>query len=81
MTYDRAKAAALARIAREDEVELIEWGVTPVLQYDPLSRNIRTDLPNGTFRTVDFDPWQVTTHDENDNVIASDWWASPTPRR
>ncbi len=40
----------------EDETELVEWGVTPVLRYDALGRLIRTDLPNGTFSRVEFDP-------------------------
>ena len=58
----------------EDDVELVEWGVTPVLYYDPLGRNIRTDLPNGTFRTVEFEPWKQITADENDNVENTDWY-------
>jgi hypothetical protein len=29
---------------------------------------IRTDLPNGTFSKVEFDPWKHTTSDPNDNV-------------
>ena len=35
--------------AFNDERELVEWGVTPILRYDPLGRLIRTDHPNGTF--------------------------------
>lgn len=41
----------------EDETELVEWGVTAVLRYDALGRLVRTDLPNGTFSKVVFDPW------------------------
>jgi len=58
----------------EDESELVLWGVTPLLHYDPLSRLIRTDNPNGTFSKVDFDPWQQITWDENDTVLESAWY-------
>jgi hypothetical protein len=33
----------------EDEADLVESGVTPILHYDPLGRLIRTDLPNGSY--------------------------------
>ena len=56
----------------EDEAELVEWGVTPVLRYDAVGRLIRTDLPNGTFSRVVFDPWRQTTFDPNDNVAPLD---------
>jgi len=32
----------------EAEAELTEWGVTPILRYDPVGRLVRTDLPDGT---------------------------------
>ncbi|AUX35897.1 MULTISPECIES: SpvB/TcaC N-terminal domain-containing protein [Sorangium] len=60
----------------EDEVELVEWGVTPILRYDPLGRLIRTDLPNGTFSRVVFDAWKQTSHDPNDTVLESAWYAA-----
>ncbi|MGK4001461.1 hypothetical protein WMF31_02470 [Sorangium sp. So ce1036] len=60
----------------EDEAELVEWGVTPILRYDPLGRLIRTDLPNGTFSKVVFDAWQQTSHDPNDTVLESAWYAA-----
>lgn len=73
----------------EEEAELVENGVTPVLHYDPLGRNIRTDLPNGTFSKVEFDPWQQTSFDPNDTVfdpndstLNSQWYIerdSPNP--
>jgi RHS repeat-associated protein len=59
----------------EDEPDLIESGVTPILHYDPLGRLIRTDFPNGTFSKVEFDPWQQTTWDVNDTVLESRWHA------
>jgi RHS repeat-associated protein len=61
--------------AFNDEQELVEWGVTPILRYDPLGRLIRTDHPDGTFSKVEFDPWRQTTFDENDTVLASQWYA------
>lgn len=60
--------------AFEDEKDLVETGVTPILHYDPLGRLIRTDNPNGTFSTVEFDPWQQISADENDTVLQSQWY-------
>ena len=59
----------------ETEAELVEQGVTPLMHYDSLGRSIRVDLPNGTFSTTELLPWSVVTHDPNDNVLASDWYA------
>lgn len=58
----------------EDEDELVEWGVTPTLRYDPLGRLIRTDQPNGTYSQVRFDAWAQESWDENDTVRQSRWW-------
>jgi RHS repeat-associated protein len=66
----------------ETERDLVEWGVTPIIHYDPLERVIRTDLPNGTFSKVEFDAWQQATWDENDTVLESQWYGdrgSPNP--
>ena len=68
----------------EDD-DLVEWGVTPVMTYDPLGRQTRNDLPDGTFQTVFFDPWRSETWDGADNVEGSAWHltrvptATPTP--
>lgn len=62
--------------AFNDEQELVELGVTPILRYDPLSRLIRTDNPNGTFSRVEFDSWQQIGFDENDTVLESQWHAA-----
>ncbi|PRQ08098.1 SpvB/TcaC N-terminal domain-containing protein [Enhygromyxa salina] len=62
--------------AYEDEAELVEQGVTPLMHYDPLGRLIRTDLPNGTFSKVEFTPWEQTSYDPNDTVTDSDWYAA-----
>jgi RHS repeat-associated protein len=56
------------------EAELVEWGVTALTRRDPLGRVIRVDNPDGTLRTVTFDPWQTTTYDENDTVRESAWY-------
>jgi RHS repeat-associated protein len=58
----------------EDEPEIVEQGVTPVLRYDSLGRLVRTDLPDGTFSTVIFDPWSETRSDANDTVLDSAWY-------
>jgi RHS repeat-associated protein len=58
----------------EDEAELVEWGVTPILRYDAIGRRVRTDLPNGTFSKVVFDPWQEARFDPNDTVLESAWY-------
>ncbi len=52
-----------------DEDELREWGVTPVIHYDPLTRVIQTDFPDGTFSRVEFSPWYQKTYDQNDTVL------------
>jgi RHS repeat-associated protein len=71
----------------ENEDELVQWGVTAVVHYDPLGRAIRTDLPHGGTRRIDFDGWQETAYDENDTLgDAGNIWfaarqvgASPAP--
>lgn len=49
-------------------------GVSPILKYDPLGRNIRTEMPDGTFTKVEFTPWEQKTFDQNDTVLDSDWY-------
>jgi RHS repeat-associated protein len=66
----------------ETESALVETGVTAILYYDPLGRNIRTDLPNGTFSRLEFDNWMSREYDANDTVKDSAWYAalgSPDP--
>ncbi|MCP4602363.1 MAG: toxin [Proteobacteria bacterium] len=59
----------------EDEEFFAEYGVTPVIHYDPLLRVIRTDTPKGFFSKVEFTPWEVLTYDVNDTVLVSDYYA------
>ena len=68
--------------AFESEDALVETGMTPLLYYDPLGRNTRTELPNGTFTKVEFDAWHFKTFDANDTVKDSAWYTdrgSPDP--
>ncbi len=57
----------------EDEDDLVQWGVTPILHYDPLGRLIRTEFPDGTESRVVFDAWYQETWDQNDCVTGSRW--------
>jgi RHS repeat-associated protein len=67
----------------EDAKQLVERGVTPVLHYDSAARNIRTDMPDGTFTKVVFDSWVQQMYDQNDTVLESQWYTdrilSPVP--
>ncbi|MFF1566872.1 SpvB/TcaC N-terminal domain-containing protein [Streptomyces sp. NPDC058293] len=45
-----------------------ELGVTPVLFYDAVGRQFRTDSPDGSYSRVEFSPWQVADYDSNDTV-------------
>lgn len=60
----------------DDEKDLVEWGVTPIISYDPIGRATMVTLPNGTLRKIAFDPWSQTTWDENDSVNDSECTAS-----
>jgi RHS repeat-associated protein len=60
----------------DDESDLVEWGVTSITSYDPIGRAVRVEHPNGTFRTVEFDPWHTVSSDENDTVLASAWYSA-----
>ncbi|MBC7826537.1 MAG: VCBS repeat-containing protein [Chitinophagaceae bacterium] len=66
----------------DDEREMVELGVTPVILYDPLGRIILTRAPNKTYSKVEFTPWQQTDYDFNDTVKDSGWYVkfgSPDP--
>jgi RHS repeat-associated protein len=64
-----------ATFAYEDERELVEWGVTPIVRYDPLGRVIRTDFPDGTNARVVFDAWSAERWDQDDTVAGTPWLA------
>jgi RHS repeat-associated protein len=66
----------------ESEDALVETGISPILYYDAIGRNIKTEMPNGTFTKVEFDSWHFKSYDVNDTVIDSQWYAdrgSPNP--
>ena len=63
------------------------YGVTPIIKYDPLLRVVKTKLPmlqreetggeNVTYHVhskVEFTPWEVKTYDQNDTVLASEYY-------
>jgi RHS repeat-associated protein len=58
----------------EDQKELVEVGVTPMMYYDAMSRLIKTEMPDGTFTKVEFDAWQQKTYDQVDTVLESQWY-------
>src|SRR5947209_1247457 len=59
----------------DTEAALVQYGVTPILRYDPLGRLIQTEHPDGTVSRVVFDAWQQEDWDANDTVLASRWYA------
>jgi len=57
----------------EDEADLVEWGVSPRMEYDPLGRAVRVDYPDGTLTRRSFDAWRHEVWDQNDTVSESAW--------
>lgn len=67
------------------EKALVQFGVTPILHYDPLTRVIKTELSDGTLSRMEFTPWEQRTYDQNDTVLDPDcrWYkdrGSPPPK-
>lgn len=58
----------------ENNRELVESGVTPILFYDAPGRLIRTELPDGTFSKTEFDVWHQTVYDPNDTILDTSWY-------
>ena len=56
----------------EDDPQLVEIGVTPVLHYDALGRLTKAELPDGTLTHVLFDSWSQQHYDQNDTVLESE---------
>ena len=46
-----------------------EEGVTPIMYYDAAGRQIRTEMPDGTFTKALFTPWFSLAFDANDTVL------------
>jgi len=61
----------------EDEREMTDIGISPVLFYDPVERVVATLRPNHTWEKVLFDSWQQTTYDANDTVLNGDGTTNP----
>lgn len=57
----------------DDEKEMVELGVTNLLSYDPLDRQIKTKFANGAFTSMQFSSWKQISKDENDTIADSDW--------
>ncbi|MEO0572879.1 MAG: SpvB/TcaC N-terminal domain-containing protein [Bacteroidota bacterium] len=49
--------------------EPLEVGVTPLLYYDALGRQLRTEMPDGTFSKTLFTPWYSLAYDANDTLL------------
>ncbi|MBC8070323.1 MAG: RHS repeat-associated core domain-containing protein, partial [Deltaproteobacteria bacterium] len=62
----------------DGEDELGRTGVTPLLHYDAFGRLVRTDFPDGTLARVEIEAWRIATHDRNDTVLESAWFAERT---
>jgi RHS repeat-associated protein len=58
----------------EDETEVVECGITPIMFYDAHGRLIRTEMPDGTFSKVEFNSWKQEDYDQNDTVLNTDWY-------
>ncbi len=58
----------------EDDPTLVQWGVTPVMHYDPLGRLSRVDMPDGTHSRTAFGAWSQTVWDANDTAAPGQLW-------
>jgi len=58
----------------EDEPELREIGITPVLYYDAAGRLVKTEMPDKTFLKTGYDAWLQKSFDANDTVLESGWY-------
>jgi RHS repeat-associated protein len=58
----------------DDEDSLVLIGYSAILSYDPLSRLIRTDFPDGTFASTIWDSWSEIHADADDTVLDSVWY-------
>ena len=65
----------------ENSKELRETGVTAILYYDALGRQIKTEFPDGTFTKTEFTSWMQQVFDQNDTVLDSQWYDDRFYRR
>lgn len=57
-----------------DNAELNRFGVSPLIHYDPLDREIRVDTPKGFFTQIVFSPWEERHYDADDTVVESPYY-------
>lgn len=62
-----------ASCSYDPSANLTNGGVGRVHHYDPLSRVVRVDSPDGSFSSGRFSPWHEEHADANDNSAISDW--------
>ncbi|HRG59117.1 MAG TPA: hypothetical protein PK323_09180, partial [Bacteroidia bacterium] len=60
----------------EDDLQIVQIGVSPEIFYDALGRNIKTVMPDGTFTKVVYHPWHQELWDAGDTVIDSAWYST-----
>ncbi len=61
----------------ENEEELTQYGVTPILYYDSIGRLIEVHFPDGTKTKVVFDNWKQQNFDQNDCDPESPFYNTP----
>jgi RHS repeat-associated protein len=59
----------------EDDEVLRQFGVTTLISYDAVGREITQHLPNGTLTRVRIGAWRIEDADPNDTVMESAWRA------
>ena len=52
----------------EEEREMTDTGVSPILFYDPVERVVATLHPNHSWEKIVFNPWEQATYDVNDTA-------------
>lgn len=62
----------------ENEKELVEAGVTPIMFYDAMGRLVKTIMPDKTFSRTEFDSWKQLIYDQNDTAKDSEWYSRRT---
>ncbi len=62
--------------AFENDATLRALGASTRFWFDAAGRNVREELPDGSFRTTSYSAWSTREMDENDNVAGSGWEAT-----
>ncbi|MCW5801527.1 MAG: VCBS repeat-containing protein [Deltaproteobacteria bacterium] len=58
-------------VAFEGDDVLRSFGASTITRYDAVGRVVGRDLPNGTFASATYHPWELERADPNDNVLDS----------